>query len=256
MVDTAAASGLPLLAPPERDAEAASTYGTGELIAAAVAAGARRVLLAAGGSATSDGGAGAIAALRERGGLGAARIEVLCDVTTPFEDAARVFGPQKGADGAAVRRLGGRLRALASELPRDPRGVPMSGCAGGLSGGLWAAFDASLRPGAAFVLDLLGFERRLRDADAAISGEGRLDRQSFEGKVVGTVALACARAGRDLHLLVGRDELDRSALGDLPIRSVREARTPAELRAAGAAIGARLVERHRPSPPPGGRALE
>jgi glycerate 2-kinase len=236
VVDTAAASGLPLLAPEERDAEAASTFGTGELIAAATEAGARTVILAAGGSATSDGGAGAIEALRERG-LRGATIEILCDVRTPFEDAARVFAPQKGADEAAVARLTGRLQRLAAELPRDPRGVPMTGCAGGLSGGLWAAFGAALRPGAEFVLDLLGFAPRLREADAAISGEGRIDSQSLEGKVVGQIAELCAREGRDLYVLVGRDELDRAVIDGLPIRSVREAGTPEALRAAAAAIG-------------------
>jgi glycerate kinase len=235
-VDTAAASGLPLVAESDRDAEAAGTYGTGELIAAAVEAGARTVILAAGGSATSDGGAGAIAAIHERGGLRGARIEVLCDVTTPFEDAARVFAPQKGADAAAVERLGARLRRLAAELPRDPRGVPMTGCAGGLSGGLWAAFDAALRPGADYVLELVGFERRLREADAAISGEGRIDSQSLEGKVVGQIARACARLGEDLHVVVGRDQLDRGLIGDLPIRSIREAGTLEALAEAGRQI--------------------
>jgi glycerate 2-kinase len=237
-VDTAAASGLPLVAPAERDAEAASSYGTGELLAAALAAGASRVLLAAGGSATSDGGRGAIEALRERGDTGAGRIEVLCDVSTRFEDAARVFAPQKGAGDAAVGRLDRRLGEFAAELPRDPRGVPMSGCAGGLSGGLWAAFGAALHPGAAYVLDLLDFDRRLREADAAISGEGQIDSQSFEGKIVGEIAVRCAAAGRELDVLVGRDELDRALVGELPIRSIREAGTLAALRAAGREIAA------------------
>jgi glycerate kinase len=235
-VDTAAASGLPLVSEPDRDAEAASTYGTGELIAAAVAAGARTVLLAAGGSATSDGGAGAIEAIHKRGGLRGARIDVLCDVTTPFEDAARVFAPQKGADASAVERLSERLQRLAGELPRDPRGVPMTGCAGGLSGGLWAAFDAGLRPGADYVLELVGFERRLGAADAAISGEGRIDSQSLEGKVVGQIARICARLGKDLHVVVGRDELDRALLGQLPIRSIREAGTLEAMAQAGRQI--------------------
>ena len=237
VIDTAAASGLPLLDPDERDPEAADTRGTGELIAAALQAGAERVLVAAGGSATTDGGAGAIAALRERGGIGAARLEVLCDVTTRFEDAARVFGPQKGADPAAVERRGARLRQLAGELPRDPRGMPMGGCAGGLSGGLWAAYGARLRPGARYVLDLVGFDRRLLAADAAVTGEGRIDSQSLEGKLVGEIAAACARLGRDLHVLVGRDELDRALLGDLPVRSIEEAGTLAALREAGRRLG-------------------
>ena len=240
-VDTAAASGLPLLAPAERDPEAASTAGTGELIAAAIEAGAERVLLAAGGSATTDGGLGAIEALRARGGLRGARLEILCDVRTPFEDAARVFAPQKGADPEAVARLSARLRRLAAELPRDPHGLPMGGCAGGLSGGLWAAFDTELRPGAEYVLGLLGFERRLRQADAAITGEGRVDTQSLEGKALAAIAAICAQLGKDLHLVVGSTELDRDQIAALPIRSIREAGTPAALSAAGREIAAGAI---------------
>jgi len=80
----------------------------------------------------------------------------------------------------------------------------MSGCAGGLSGGLWA-YGATLRPGAEFILDALGFDARLADADAVVSGEGRFDHQSFEGKVVGAVAARCAAAGKPLHLVVGEE---------------------------------------------------
>src|SRR4051794_27289975 len=98
LVEMAAASGLGLVAEAERDPWAASTHGTGELIAAAVEAGADVVLVAVGGSATTDGGAGALEAIDEAGGLRGARIVVLCDVRTPFEAAAKVFGPQKGAD--------------------------------------------------------------------------------------------------------------------------------------------------------------
>jgi glycerate 2-kinase len=225
VIDTAAASGLPLVEPAERDAEAASTYGTGELIAAAVEAGARRVLLAAGGSATTDGGVGAIEALRDRG----ISLLVLCDVTTKFEDAARVFGPQKGADIDAVARLTERLERVATELPRDPRGLPMTGCAGGLSGGLWAAFGAELRPGAEFVLDLLGFTGRLAAADVVISGEGRIDSQSLEGKVVGQIAARCSAAGRPLHVVVGQDGLDHTAAEAAGIASITEVGTLAAL---------------------------
>jgi len=217
VVEMAQASGLPLPAPAERDAERADTFGTGELIAAAVAAGAERVLVAVGGSATTDGGRGALEALREseaafvlRSSEGKqrsdteVRIEVLCDVRTPYEDAARVFAPQKGADPAAVERLTARLDRLAVELPRDPRGIAMTGCAGGLSGGLWA-YGAELRPGAEFVLDALGFEDRLARADAVVSGEGRFDSQSLEGKIVASIAARCAAAGKPLHLIVGQD---------------------------------------------------
>ncbi len=266
VIDTAAASGLPLVAAAERDAEAASTYGTGELIAAAVEAGARRVLLAAGGSATTDGGMGAIEALRERGlgdgavgggggagdflarpddisdatttsgscgCVGDAVLVVLCDVTTRFEDAARVFGPQKGADAAQVEWLTRRLEEIAEELPRDPRGVPMTGCAGGLSGGLWAAFGAELRAGAEFVLDLLGFGERLAAADVVVTGEGRIDSQSLEGKIVGQIAARCSAAGRPLHVVVGQDGLDHATAEAAGIASITEARDLAALRDAG-----------------------
>jgi glycerate 2-kinase len=218
IVEVAQASGLPLLAPEERDPERADTYGTGELIAAAVAAGATRVLVAAGGSATTDGGRGALEALRQteaafvlctsqgerRTNADGVRVEVLCDVRTAFEDAARVFGPLKGASPEAVERLAARLEAFAGELARDPRGVPMSGCAGGLSGGLWA-HGATLRPGAEFVLDALDFDARLARANAVVSGEGRFDSQSLEGKIVGAIAARCAAAGKPLHLIVGED---------------------------------------------------
>ena len=112
LVEVAQASGLALVAPAERDAEAASSAGTGELVAAAIGAGARRVLVAAGGSATTDGGLGALGAIEAAGGLRGARIVVLCDVRTPFELAAATFAPQKGADGAAVKRLERRLAAF------------------------------------------------------------------------------------------------------------------------------------------------
>ena len=109
IVETASASGLHLVPRRRRDPFAASTAGTGELIAAAVASGARTVLLGVGGSATTDGGAGAIAAIERAGGLRDCRLVILCDVRTPFEEAARVFGPQKGADPDAVKRLTARL---------------------------------------------------------------------------------------------------------------------------------------------------
>lgn len=230
VVETAEASGLDLVAPAERDAERADTFGSGELIAAAVASGARKVLVAVGGSATTDGGKGALEALREAGALEAAAVEVLCDVQPPYEDAARLFAPQKGADHAAVERLSARLDQLANELPRDPRGVPMTGCAGGLSGALWA-HGAKLRPGAAFVLAAIGFDSRLAAADAVVSGEGRFDAHSLRGKVVGEIASRCARAGKSLHLVVGGVRLD----DDPPaaVSSIAQAESLEELRREG-----------------------
>jgi glycerate 2-kinase len=239
VVEVAAASGLPLLGEDELDAERADSYGTGELIAAAATAGARTILVAAGGSATTDGGGGAIVALLERGwrasddhGVGnQPHLEVICDVTTTFEDAARVFAPQKGADELAVARLNTRLQQLATTLPRDPRGAPMSGAAGGLSGGLLAAFDATLCAGAPFVLDQLGFDAKLASADAVLTGEGRIDSQSLVGKLVGTVAERCAGAGVPLTAIVGKDELERERASAAGIAAVTEATTLAEIEA-------------------------
>jgi glycerate kinase len=241
VVEMALASGLGLVSAGERDAEAASTAGTGELIAAAVAAGARRVVVTVGGSATTDGGAGAIDAVRAAGGLRGARLGVACDVTTPFERAAIVYGPQKGADEAAVARLTARLHAQAASLPRDPRAVPMTGAAGGLAGGLWAAFAAELVPGAPWVLDALGFDARLARADAVVSGEGRLDRQTLEGKAVGEVASRCTASGVPLHAVVGSSELGAGAARALGLASVRLAPTPAAMEAAGRAVAAGLT---------------
>ena len=155
IVETAQAIGLPQIKQSERDAEAASSFGAGQLIAAAARSGAGRVVVAVGGSASSDGGAGAIEAIEQAGGVGETELIVCCDVNTPFELAAKVFGPQKGADPAAVERLTARLTELAASFPRDPRGVAMTGCAGGLSGALWAQYDAALEPGARFVLSAL-----------------------------------------------------------------------------------------------------
>ena len=237
VVEVAAASGLPLLAPGERDAERADSYGTGELIAAAIVAGARKVLVAAGGSASTDGGRGAIEAIGGRRGLGDVELEVLCDVETPYEDAARVFAPQKGADEAAVARLTARLREFANTLPRDPRGLPMSGCAGGLSGGLYGALGARLRPGALFVLRRADFSRRLRAADAVISGEGKLDEQSLDGKAVGTVAELCAGSRKPLHVIAAVNALDPVRASNAGISSVRTASSLGAITAMARAIG-------------------
>jgi glycerate kinase len=234
IVETAQASGLGLVDEDERDAWSASTRGTGELIVAAVEAGAARVIVTVGGSATTDGGAGALEALRDAGV--SVELDVLCDVRTPFELAPSVYGPQKGADPRVVKRLEGRLDTLASTFRRDPRGQPMTGAAGGLSGGLWGGHGARLRHGASFVLDAIGFDERMRAAAFVVTGEGRLDEQTLEGKVVGELATRCRQNGVTCHAIVGSIGLEPFEQRILDLASVTEATTPSELRAAGRAL--------------------
>jgi glycerate kinase len=242
VLEMAAASGLGLVPEDARDAWAASTYGTGELICAAVDAGARVILLGVGGSATTDGGAGALEAIEEHGGLAGARLVVLCDVRTPFERAPAVFGPQKGADPAMVARLEQRLDELAARLPRDPRGVPMTGAAGGLSGGLWAAHGALLEAGAPWILDALGFDARMRAVRAVVTGEGKLDEQTLEGKLVGEIGTRTRQAGVPLHAIVGTDALDPFGKRIIDLQVVQTATNLAEIEAAGETLGRALAD--------------
>jgi glycerate kinase len=181
-----------------------------------------------------------LAAIAEAGGLGGARIVVLCDVRTPFEAAAKVFGPQKGADPDMVARLTERLNEQAAAFPRDPRGVPMTGCAGGLSGGLWAGLDAVLEPGAPFVLDALDFDARMRASRAVVTGEGKLDEQTLEGKLVGEIGTRARQGGVPLHAIVGTDALDPFGKRIIDLQYVQAARTLAEIEAAGERLGAAL----------------
>jgi glycerate kinase len=241
IVETASASGLALLAEDELDPWAASSYGTGELIASAIDAGAGVVLIGVGGSATMDGGAGAVDAIEERGGLRGARLVVLSDVRTPIDGAPRVFGPQKGADPDMVARLEKRMDALSAGWPRDPRGVAMTGAAGGLSGGLWAALGAVLEPGAAWVLDALDFDARMRAARAVVTGEGRLDQQTLQGKLVGEIGTRARQAGVPLHAIVGQDGLDPFGKRIIDLQRVYEATDLTEIAAAAEALGADLA---------------
>jgi glycerate 2-kinase len=234
VVETAQASGLGLVDDGQRDAWAASTRGTGELIVAAVEAGAERVIVTVGGSATTDGGAGALEALDAAGVR--VEIDVLTDVRTPFEKAASVFGPQKGADPEMVRRLERRLHRLADGFRRDPRGEPMTGAAGGLSGGLWAQYDARLVSGAAYVLDAIGFDERMRAAAFVVTGEGRLDEQTLQGKIVGEVATRCRQGGVACHAVVGANALEPFQERILDLASVTEATTLDELERAARAL--------------------
>ena len=233
VVEVASATGLHLVAEDERDPERATSAGTGELIAAALAAGAREILVGVGGSATVDGGAGMLGALAAAGGTGDVPIVVLHDVTTPWERAPAVFGPQKGATPAAVERLEARLDALAVELPRDPRGVEATGAAGGISGALWGAHGARLAPGAAFVLEAVGFDARLARARAVVTGEGRMDAQTLMGKIAGEVAVRARDAGVPCHAVVGKNDLDPRDARILGLGQIVEAGDDAALETAG-----------------------
>lgn len=237
VVEVAAASGLWRIAEHQRDALRASSRGTGELIAASIAAGAETVIVAAGGSATTDGGSGALEALLPWPGT--ASLIVACDVSTPWERAAEVFAPQKGAGSAEVLALVERLVERALQAPRDPRGVPMTGCAGGLAGGLWAWCDAELQPGAELVLAEIGFEERLPGAALVVTGEGRIDSQTLAGKAPAVVAARCRAGGVPCAAIVGSDGLsprERAALGLVAILEAGD-RT-----ALAAAPGALVVE--------------
>jgi glycerate 2-kinase len=231
IVEMAQASGLQHVAEDERDVVGASTHGTGELMLAAADAGAEVLLVTMGGSATTDGGAGALEVIEEAGGLGGAQVVVLSDVRTPFERAAEVFGPQKNADAAAVARLTRRLHTHAERLPRDPRGVAMTGAAGGLAGGLWAGLGARLVAGAPFVLDALNFDERMLRAAAVITGEGRIDAQTLTGKIVGEVSTRCRQRGVPCRAVVGRRDLDPFGQRLLDLDAIDEATTLAEIEA-------------------------
>ena len=131
-------------------------------------------------------------------------------------------------------------RERTRRLGRDPRGVPMTGAAGGLSGGLYAAFGAELVAGAGFVLDAIGFDDRMRSSRAVITGEGRLDRQSLVGKLVSEVATRARQAGVPCHAVVGSNQLDAFDARILDLETVTEAGTVAEFEAAGRQVAAIL----------------
>jgi glycerate 2-kinase len=227
VVEMARASGLQLVAG-RNDPLRASTRGAGELIAAAARAGARRVIVGVGGSATTDGGLGAVDALGWS--LAGVEVTVACDVGTGFFDAATVYAPQKGATAAQVSLLTRRLRRLAEEYERrtgvDVTEFEGSGAAGGLAGGL-AAIGATLEPGFEVVAHAAGLEDALGDVELVVTGEGKLDRTSFEGKVVGGVLEWAAEEGIAHRAVIagqvaddGRDEL--SVQGDVHLLALTE----------------------------------
>lgn len=249
LIEMAAASGLPLLAPDERNPLLTSTYGTGELIRAALDAGARDVTLALGGSATNDGGMGCMRALgarfldargQELAGTGAdlahvaaidlvgldprvavTTFHLMCDVGSPLTGpagASAVFGPQKGATSAMVadleRGMGSYARVLARTFGRD-LDVPGAGAAGGLGAAGLAFLSARPQSGAARVLELVSFGALLADADLCVTGEGHADAQTAQGKVVSAVAASCAEAGVPCVAVVGGMSADAARLPGL-----------------------------------------
>ena len=217
IIEMAEASGLQLLPPEQRDACVTTTYGTGELIRAALDAGAQRIILAIGGSATNDGGAGAMQALGVQlfdaqaqklppGGLALSRLahisleqldprlaqvrfEIAADVNNPLcgpHGASAIFGPQKGANPEQVQQLDAALSHFADHcarvLPNDVRDEPGSGAAGGLGFAAKAFLGAQFRAGVDVVAELVGLDQAVRGADLVITGEGRFDAQTLRGK--------------------------------------------------------------------------
>jgi len=208
VIEMARASGLALVGGATgNDPIAASTAGTGELITAALEAGARRIVVGVGGSATTDGGLGAVRAITPRQRLRGVELLVACDVRTHFVDAAEVFAPQKGATPKQVELLKRRLERLA-QVYRDDFGVDVlgldgAGAAGGLAGGLHA-IGADLVGGFDLVADELHLAERMEGVDLVVTGEGFVDDQSFEGKVVGGVTELASRLGIPVLVVCGQ----------------------------------------------------
>jgi glycerate kinase len=240
VIEMAAASGLGLVPPDRRDPLRTTTYGTGQLILAALDAGATKIILGIGGSATSDGGAGCAQALGvdfldetgeecvrglAGGGLTSvatidmssrdprietAEILVACDVTNPLtgpDGAANVYGPQKGATGEVVKQLDAALGRLAGlirdQLGMDVETLPGAGAAGGLGAGLVAFAGAKLTNGGKLIAEAVGLPQRLREADLCITGEGRIDGQSRFGKAPVRVANLAGQAGVSTACIAG-----------------------------------------------------
>ena len=236
LVEMASASGLELLCPERMNPLYTTTYGTGQLIKAAMQYGARKILLAVGGSATVDGGLGAASALGWRfldssdkiipfGGIGLEKlakiirpedlnlvpIEVLCDCDNPLcgeLGAARVYAPQKGATPEMIERLDKGLAHMAdvvrSELQRDISGVPGAGAAGGLAAGAIAFMNAELVSGIETVMAYSNLNDELESADWIITGEGCFDRKSLFGKVVSGIMKLAAQSHTRVAILAGQ----------------------------------------------------
>ncbi|WP_297837089.1 glycerate kinase [Pseudomonas sp.] len=238
IIEMAMASGLQLLTLEQRDACISSTYGTGELIRAALDVGAQRIILAIGGSATNDAGSGMLSALGARfldadgrrvmpGGLALlqvqtieldnldarlrdVRFEVAADVDNPLcglHGASHIFGPQKGASPQQVLELDAALGHFADQsaavLGRDLRDNPGCGAAGGMGFAAKAYLNATFRPGVDVVADLVGLAQALDGADLVITGEGRFDAQTLRGKTPFGVAKIAQRKGVPVIVLAG-----------------------------------------------------
>jgi len=254
VIEMAQASGLTLIAEAERDALRASTYGTGQLIKAALDCGCRDLLIGVGGSATTDGGAGCLAALGARfldargkvllrGGAALAhlqqidldhldarlrdcRIKVLCDVTNPLcgaHGAAVVYGPQKGASPSEVQLLDKALAHFAAiterTLGHDWQNSSGAGAAGGLGFGLMAFLKAQLVPGIETILQVAGFDEKLQKADWVFTGEGSLDAQTLHGKTIAGVTAAAAKARVRVLAFGGRVQLNPAQLRELGVHA-------------------------------------
>ena len=207
IIEMARAAGLQLAGGPDNnDPMGATTTGVGELILQAVAAGARRIIVGLGGSATTDGGLGAVRAIGSPARLAGVELLIACDVETRFTDAAPVFAPQKGASPAQVDLLHNRLERLVqmyrNEFGVDVADLPGAGAAGGLAGGL-AALGGRIVGGFDLVADEVGLHDAIEGADLVITGEGHLDAQSFDGKVVGGVAAIAAEHGVPVVVICG-----------------------------------------------------
>jgi len=255
VVELATASGLTLIPPSRRDPRRTSTYGFGQLLEAARRDGAETIIAGIGGSATNDGGAGMAQALGyrlldadgrdlPRGGAALSRLQriesagfdrgwrsvavkVACDVTNPLtgpSGASAIYGPQKGADEAAVRELDAALARLAEVIERDlgkrVADIPGAGAAGGAGAGLVAFLEADLLPGAPLVVDAAGLDAKLRGADLVITGEGRADEQTAYGKAPGEVAKRAHATGIPVVLLAGSKGPGWEALSKLGVTSV------------------------------------
>ncbi len=190
IMDVASACGIQLVPPGKRNPLIATSRGVGELISAAISAGCTELIIGLGGSATCDGGEGMMTVPELRDLAAGTRIRVLCDVDNPFlgpNGAARVFAPQKGADPQMVEVLEQRMRHWASQILYhtgvDVTTLKRAGAAGGLGGALHACLGAELLSGIEAVLDAVGFDKEILDAEYIITGEGSSDLQTLSGKV-------------------------------------------------------------------------